>query len=727
MTKVSNPTRLIAQNPPLWAVLILAGIVVVGKSLGVLAYFQSSYLFADDAIFLGAAILDKPMPSPHTQSLYYSLVNFLAGSLGLSLTKLLLLFMPVVTGLCMFKILRAFTSNVLLAGLLSAFLVLYPIAPAQGFFLTGAHPTAGVAIFMATACMYLAFLEKQHTGPAWHRILIFVGCGIGFYILSRTSPTFILVPVLFLPIGVAAFWHDRTRTAPPHLLYLALPVGMLALIYLEMSNYHYSSLEGWTEVSLSQSLLNLSSALSDIFQSPFKRHPNMLIWSAFSAGVLAFAVIGPIFSLFLNRKAVSILPERKFGPFLLFLLAATVLVFGPSSITTNFLERYVLAPFQIGGLLLGILILRLFATDALKSYLSRRVGGLALISLLAASITNSALIANEQLSPLLRTHGKIMATLSQRDWNNQDQILIVLPNTEPETTGGFNHWSTWYLRTVTGTPGLIGLVGREKYNQELQTNGLFIDTYADHGENFWTVKNGISTRSRMVGLTSDRATYAYTFQEGTLALTPLVLEAGPDRFILQPGQRFADRKKTASINKCDSTNQTAGLTVNLLPHPDTLATTSGSATNLLPSPFIGTGDNADYVNVEPDPSGRTSVHFDLNGTAGSALQAYSDTYPPMPVLAPGLAVYLQDETYIFQEIGNTKKLYTAPVQDGQATRVDIFDCGSGPSTNALYIDGVFRGLLTKDVLYGRWRIGAGFNNRYWTGEITKFQSYQASR
>ncbi|HCN91954.1 MAG: hypothetical protein CME97_11805 [Hyphomonas sp.] len=695
----------------------LAILVVLGKGLSISSYFASSYLFQDDTIFVGAAYLGSPISTPQTQSLYYGLIDILTDFGGLPAIKLMLVLMPIVTCVFMFKILRSFTNRSLVAAAISVFVTLYPVSPEQSFFFTGAHPTSGVMLFVIVAYVYLQLLQHQNAWTPIRSGLYFLLCGAGFYAISRTSPAFTLVPLLMLPMAAHALWRDRARLTAFHGVCLIVPAGLFILLFANAGNYHYSALVGWTEISLNRTLANLSASMEYIFRTPFVRHPILMGLSAFSLLVFITAMVALSVRSFHQANWQTRQPAQVFWPFVLFLLLGAALVFGPGSITTNYLDRYVVAPFQIGGLLLGMVVVGLLDQPHANSQRLKVIAPLALFALTAVTLVQSSVVVKQRLSPLLATHDQIVEVLDRREWSNNDQILILLPKGEVESTGGYNHWSTWYLRVLTKTPGLIGLVGNQKYQSDMQANGLFIDTYRDHDPIFWFVEDGVSQRAHMLGLTRDRATYAYTGIDGELTLLPLKLLWQGAEKTLQPGQRFQDAPGNNASLTCDASPPVSRQTFTVNLSTPRRQAPGNASTGLAAPSFVATGQNAEFVDVVEEAARTKSVHFVLAGRPDGPFQPYSKTYPQMPLLAPGFGVYLQGDKYHFQERQGEQQMFTVPVREHLPTVVDIVDCGPGASENALYLNGTLQGKFSNDVIYGRWRLGAGFEDRYWTGEM----------
>ena len=53
------------------------------------------------------------------------------------------------------------------------------------------------------------------------------------------------------------------------------------------------------------------------------------------------------------------------------------------------------------------------------------------------------------------------------EWKPDSQVVLILDKMPPGFTGGYNHWSTRYLRYITNRTDIIGLIGQNswlKYN-----------------------------------------------------------------------------------------------------------------------------------------------------------------------------------------------------------------------------------------------------------------------
>lgn len=490
---------------------------------------------------------DIPRGYPQTQSLYYGLIETLTRIGGLPLAKSLLLIMPAAIGLLLYKTLGHFTESKMLAALLGSLIVVYPIAPRQAYFLTGAHPTAGLVVFMAIAYLYIEFLKGKPTWPPIRNVGYFLLCGVGFLIISKTSPTFILTPFLLLPMAGLVLWADRARLTIFHIAYVATPIGVLLFLFINSTDYHYASLAGWTDMSASQSFSNLAKTIAHIASSPFLANTKLIAVAALAISVFFATLIGTGSLVGAAKIRESYPAGHHIWPLLLFLLLGCALAFGPGSTTTNFQPRYAIAPFQIGALMFGIITVVIFAQFPGRAGRLKFSGISALFVFTGIIAVQGSVLASRGLLRTHDAHEKVVAELNKREWASDDQILILLPKGDRESTRGYNHWSTWYLRMVTKTPGLIGLVGEHSREPDLQRNGLFVDVYRDHDPVFWSVTDGVATRAQMLGLTRDRSTYAYAARDGVLTLMPLRTHWATGMKELQPGQRF-DRVNSTGLD-----------------------------------------------------------------------------------------------------------------------------------------------------------------------------------
>ena len=76
-------------------------------------------------------------------------------------------------------------------------------------------------------------------------------------------------------------------------------------------------------------------------------------------------------------------------------------------------------------------------------------------------------------------------------------------------TSGFNHWSTWYLRYMTGNRNILGLLGPVA----LVKRDPFVDRYRDHGGEYTEVTGGRWRRIPMIGLEIERPLFVYQQDE----------------------------------------------------------------------------------------------------------------------------------------------------------------------------------------------------------------------
>lgn len=118
-----------------------------------------------------------------------------------------------------------------------------------------------------------------------------------------------------------------------------------------------------------------------------------------------------------------------------------------------------------------------------------------------------------------------------------------------KNAGGFNHWSTWYLRGVSGNRQLIGLMGEARTTTILP----FVAQYRDHDPSYWAdVEGGIGKyRLAMVGLEKDCATFAYTlFADGSYQAVNLLFpsEDDPQTFVIVASGKSYNPTSTVVAN-----------------------------------------------------------------------------------------------------------------------------------------------------------------------------------
>ena len=142
------------------------------------------------------------------------------------------------------------------------------------------------------------------------------------------------------------------------------------------------------------------------------------------------------------------------------LVACAGLTFVPGLVVTNYATRYVVLSFLFLATAAVIIGLRILETlPPSKPRLRVGVGVLFLVAI--GSVVSGHQLRSEQYGRFLTSFEYIEAIVARDgdDWAAGAQVVIALENTELSPTSGYNHWSTSYLRYLSGRSDITGLIG----------------------------------------------------------------------------------------------------------------------------------------------------------------------------------------------------------------------------------------------------------------------------
>ena len=138
-----------------------------------------------------------------------------------------------------------------------------------------------------------------------------------------------------------------------------------------------------------------------------------------------------------------------------------------------------------------------------------------------------------------------------KKWPEKSQVVVLWSKGDFVTpTGGYNHWSTWYLKFISGRDDIIGLVWPQSSISRLP----FVKKYKDHDSEYWELRGKRSSRIRMKGLEKDRPTFVYQIDEkGNFSLydgvvfmleKPVFIQAGKSLLEAEPYSPAKQRRNT---------------------------------------------------------------------------------------------------------------------------------------------------------------------------------------
>lgn len=462
-------------------------------------FVLNSYLHADDAIFIPRALAGQASIPP-SHPLIYLALEALGPIASISTLKLLSTgFLGLAAALMALWLLRM-GAGILPAGLAAVALVIHPVAIDQGLFVTGSHPIIGTVLVLGSILLIM---------DGWSRSLMVAtgtaGAAAAFALLAAlASPCYFLAPLaplVWLAVAAASEWRGWRRLV---VLSAVLSTPIILHVLRDGMQYHYTALTGWIDFSPENVAANLARAVWLVLRPVFA--PPLALTATYALGLASVSACLGLAVWNTSRQgtpADAIRPSRRLILGSAAMLVTAALAFGPSAIVTNYVPRHATAPFLLGAL--AVLAPLLWAVSRLP--LSARLTSASFVIVLVAAGIRSAQLRDRALGPELAAQRAAMRVIATEatSWEPNAQIVLVLPADSQSPTKGFNHWSTWYLRAVSGRADVLALFGREA---DLDASP-FIKVYRDDGEIFWRVANGRSQRIRMPGLEAGRPLYYY--------------------------------------------------------------------------------------------------------------------------------------------------------------------------------------------------------------------------
>ena len=413
-----------------------------------------------------------------------------------------------------------------IASAFGIFSVSVPVDPAQLLFVSGGHSTYALWFIL----MALVVFEFGRRTDSWRFVL--TNALTMLFLLSAifASPTAVILPLVhFIWLGLS--WllagEERKHKKKWILGFLtAIVVCIVGLLLLNVGTYHYAQSIGWTQVSIQRSLSNLVESIKFVAFATF-----MTPLGAFYFVGIGF-LIGLALWVYRQQQSLKLYPPLLLLSINAFFAAA--FVFGPPSIIVGFLSRYIIAP-------ITLVFIGLFSLGyALFPKLQHRYVYPVVFILIGLTIVNFVQLhrlSEENNAWRLDTHNLLTTfyTAESQQWPDDAQVAIITNETYRTLTTGHNHWSTWYQRLWAKNETLIGLIGESK----LISSQPFVSQYADHGNQFWHVVDGRTSRIQMIGFEYDRKTYVYTIVDDTvIAVDYLAVPTQTGTHYIGYGQTF---------------------------------------------------------------------------------------------------------------------------------------------------------------------------------------------
>jgi hypothetical protein len=659
-------------------------------------FLLSAMLFADDAMILPRAAADVPISSARWE---VTLVNLATSFGSITLAKSL----GVATTAIAAGLLAAFLAKVsrrpALSGLAALAVALYPISLAPGIFAIGSHPYfAAPWALLAAAALWTGWVRE-----ARRSVLAVAGSGVLASIAAGFSPAamlFAVTPFSFVALWSIFSWPGRSK------FWRALGASLLPVIVvpaLELTGYHYTGIVGWVEVSPATIADSVRSSV-DAALAP-AAESGLWAQGAFVVALVSLIAVVAV-SLPTRRRIKQLcssdrrLRQEQAGAVLLLVLSAA-LAFGPGSVVTSYHPRYLVLPFIFILSAALLCVLSLAPPRAIPATLFAALG---MLFLVAGSAVSAATIRSSDFEPYLATHGQVQKIVADEadQWDDDAQVVIVLPPGEAVATSGFNHWSTWYLRSISGRADITGLVGQRDWLAQ----DPFVRNYADHGPEYWTVVHGRSMRIKMKGITRNRPLYVYDVAvDGTYDRRSVAFASADEFNLVPPGGVPAKKYEGCTVG---AHPLVWPIKVETGP-ADRGGGEDGAAT------FKLDGQNTRNIELRVAQGEPVRVKITLEAPEVIGTDVFSDTTPSMPFLSGDLAAYERRDGVALFDRGS-RESWLFPRKDG---RVEIWLEGvEGCFMLVRGSDGEIRGSLARASVAGEWTVGGGFLDRLWPGLIT---------
>jgi hypothetical protein len=581
----------------------------------------------------------------------------------------------------------------------------------QGLFLVGSYPILGVSItLIAFSLIYSA--SKYNANP-----LLLIIPGYIFATLAQlTHPVFIFVPcafLIFLPIF-------NKKYAIINVIFIAASY-LFRFMLMSTYIYHYPNLKGWVDYSFDSILVKTGQSIDYVLSS-------ISIDGKFLLAMIVLLLIAFLITAW--RKFSIQTADRNKILIPSFFLIVAILTYGPTVVIKSINTRYFYAP-QLFFMMALILSVMHITKNKRQKYIINAV----VILLCASFYANSLDFHRERFDSIRQVQTSIKIGLSKHyntSATKNDQVVVLVNQLPGHFTNGYNHWSTWFLRYLTGNKQLIGLVGDKK----MCSIDPIVNHYKDHGDEYWGVRTynnkDLSYRLRMKGIEFDRNTYV--FHETKLGISPIKFLSIPSNdglfHIAETGKPF----KTVKIDSPAFRNAISNCYIWGNKDKTNLQIKSNSTFIQYAGNFIdfnGKEFLTRKFNINEKPS--SLIFKFMLRAVGDLLdnsQKLSDTQPAMPLLAdPIFSIYqTKNDSFTFQiKHKEGVKYIEKEIIKNKWQKYELhFDF----MNNILYF---FSNDYTLDIINninidnGKIKsitIGKGYKKRFWKGDLAYFEVYE---
>lgn len=674
----------------------------------------SPVLFNDDGWWIGKPMLRQTVTPPGSYVLYHELI-FLLGQFGSPvLMRLVTLFAHAAAAVPLMLLFLAAGWQRLPAALLAVALLALPVFSTQHVFISASHTLMGLPFALLGVYALISVMQRGASTGLGR----FLGAGLAFAAAALLSPNYTLLPLLLLLAPLlcprAYLANRQLRIAYGTLAALVVAAMLQTLVF---TPHVYAQLDGWTSMSLSQPFVALKGAVRLIYvRVGGGGVVGQLLYLASGALCVAATMMVIGRAIAGQAPAVRALQPLWFLPAVLLLAGA--LTFAPAAFLTFLSDRYCFVPLVLSAAAGLSLLGRLTFDRWQRPVLQAGLFGLVLASTVTGAVSGAARFSGfESLHYQMAT----LFAVDEPQWKPRAQIVVFVPDELPGNgpANAYIHFSTGYLRYLSGREDIIGLIGpasaARRYPIVAQPNEF------GSGGQYWGYQGAKYHRLTMVGVAPDRPLYLYHVADDGLlrrAAETLFPADDPGAIVRVPfGARPDAHAGAAESGLCSELGRD-GLFV--WPAPGLPASALAGPRDRYTACSLASVDVGYVPDQPPVPTAFTPEPGDLVELAvtldGAALPSwngrYTPTAPAMVALADGFAIYgLGDRVRVVDRENDAS--YLGPFTPNSTIRFfGVEGCRVEVS-----LDGQSLGRLSGGSLRGTLNLGTGFLERRWASSL----------
>lgn len=144
--------------------------------------------------------------------------------------------------------------------------------------------------------------------------------------------------------------------------------------------------------------------------------------------------------------------------------------------------------------------------------------------------------------------------------------------------------------------------------------------------------------------------------------------------------------------------------------------------------IVATGENSEEVALDLNESSLNVLSLSLSYTSDQAIltkEPTSPTSPRMPLLGPNLALYAYPGEIHIRDLEGSATVGVVAFPPDEPVNIAVLGCTG--TKGFLYVNDEFAGVLSRPFKEGKWILGKGFFERFWSGNIDlKFENLDDS-